>query len=292
MSIISISNGTLSVDIDTLAATLSSIRKDGIEYLWQADAKYWSYHDKNLFPYVGRLTDEKYIYNGKEYHMGLHGFCGDKEFTVADKSGSSVTLMLEDSEATYKDYPFRFRYEVIYSIHNNVLKKECRVTNKGDNEMFFGLGSHPGFNVPINGEGEFPDWYFEFPASGTPVRVGFDDNTHRLNDEDSLFELEDGVRLHLEHSCFDRDAIVLSDMPKTVTMKSDSSARAVIASYPDMDFLGLWHMPHTDAPYVCIEPWKSLPSHSGFIEDIAKQDHIVSLSSGESYDNVITFEII
>ena len=48
-----------------------------------------------------------------------------------------------------------------------------------------------------------------------------------------------------------------------------------------MGFLGLWHAPKTDAPYVCVEPWVSLPSHSAYVEDFAKQEHLISLNAGK-----------
>jgi len=291
MSTVTITNGILTVSADTDGAVLTSIQKNGTEYLWIADPKYWGVHDKNLFPYVGRLTDEKYLYNGREYHMGLHGFCSGKQFEAVRNSEFSVTLTLKDSEETYKDYPFHFTFSITYALEGQVLSKKCCVTNDGENEMYFGIGSHPGFNVPLNGEGSFEDWYFEFPEESTPIRIGFDQTNYRLSDENLPYALKDGTVLPLQHSCFDLDAIVLENMPKSVTLKSDRSEKYVKATYPDMDFLGLWHKPHSDAPYVCIEPWKSLPSHSAFIEDLAKQEHIVHLPAAETYTNTVTFEI-
>lgn len=55
-------------------------------------------------------------------------------------------------------------------------------------------------------------------------------------------------------------------------------------SYPQMNFLGIWHMPFTDAPYVCIEPWSALPSRKGRIEDLSEQPNLVHLPAGERYE--------
>lgn len=292
MSCITISDGIISVEIDSGSALLRSIRKNGVEYLWQGDSKYWKSQDVNLFPYVGRLTDEKYFYSGKEYSMKIHGFCGSVTFQPENITSASVDFVLRDSEATRVCYPFSFELRITYSVAEGTLTKKCTVANRGKNEMCFGLGSHPGFNVPLGGDGDFSDWYFEFESESRPVRIGFDQTTYRLNDSNVPYELEDGKRLRLEHAKFDLDAIVLQGMPKTVTLKSDGSAHAVRTSYPDMEFLGLWHMPHTDAPYVCIEPWASLPSHSDYVEDLEKQDYIIHLPDGEIYTNTVTFEII
>ena len=292
MSFITISDGIISVEINSQSALLHSIRKNGVEYMWQGDEKYWKSQDVNLFPYVGRMTDEKYIYAGKEYSMKIHGFCGDLPFQPENRKADSVDFVLCDSKATRAIYPFLFEFRITYSVSGGTLTKKCTVMNKGENEMYFGIGSHPGFNVPIDGDGDFSDWYLEFDAESSPVRIGFDQTTYRLNDVNDPYELEDGKRLRLDHSKFDLDAIVLQGMPKAVTLKSDRSEHAVRASYPDMEFLGLWHMPHTDAPYVCIEPWASLPSHSDYIEDLEKQDYLIHLPSGETYINTVSFEII
>ena len=81
-------------------------------------------------------------------------------------------------------------------------------------------------------------------------------------------------------------------MEFSLTLHSRKSSRSVTVDFPDMGFLGLWHAPKTDAPYVCVEPWVSLPSHSAYVEDFAKQEHLISLNAGETYRNemVITLE--
>ena len=45
--------------------------------------------------------------------------------------------------------------------------------------------------------------------------------------------------------------------------------------------LGFWHMPKTDAPYVCLEPWSSLPSRQDVVEDLETQPDLISLPAGE-----------
>ena len=61
--------------IDNHGAELHSIQTlDGTEYLWQGDPAVWNGQAPNLFPYVARLTDQKYTFEGKEYSMKSHGF--------------------------------------------------------------------------------------------------------------------------------------------------------------------------------------------------------------------------
>ena len=59
-----LSNSILTVQIAEHGAELQSIKKDGKEYLWQGDAKFWGRRSPVLFPIVGRVwnkTKELYI---------------------------------------------------------------------------------------------------------------------------------------------------------------------------------------------------------------------------------------
>ena len=62
-------NEHLKIELSDLGAELQSIEKEGQEYLWQADEKYWPEHAPVLFPFVGRQTDGKFTVEGQEYHQ-------------------------------------------------------------------------------------------------------------------------------------------------------------------------------------------------------------------------------
>lgn len=65
-----ISNEFLKVKAATEGAILWSVTdKDGFEYIWQGDDRYWNEHGANLFPYIARLWEKSYIFQGKTYHM-------------------------------------------------------------------------------------------------------------------------------------------------------------------------------------------------------------------------------
>lgn len=124
------------------------------------------------------------------------------------------------------------------------------------------------------------------------MRIDLDPANYRLAGTESPFPLVDGKTIPLSHGLFDLDAIVLGNVSRSLTLHSRKSNRSVTVDFPGMGFLGLWHAPKTDAPYVCVEPWVSLPSHSAYVEDFAKQEHLISLNAGETYRNemVITLE--
>ena len=98
-------------------------------------------------------------------------------------------------------------------------------------------------------------------------------------------ELEEGRILRLKHELFDDDAVVLKNMASEVTLKSHKTKSTVTVSYPNMPYLGLWHMPKTDAPYLCIEPWTSLSARKGVVEDLSCQSDLIRLAPGDEYKN-------
>ena len=104
-----ISNSKLSVEISSKGGELRSIQDaEGKEYLWQGDVASWTDRGPNLFPYIGRMTDGQYRYQGKRYHMDIHGFLPSSEMEFVEKTEDSLALKLETSEETLKQYPFNF----------------------------------------------------------------------------------------------------------------------------------------------------------------------------------------
>lgn len=96
-----LNNEKLCVRVAAEGAQLQSIRgADGTEYLWQGDERFWRGRATNLFPYVGRLTDDKYTWRGAEYAMTRHGFARTSVFEAEKVSDARLVLTLTASEAT------------------------------------------------------------------------------------------------------------------------------------------------------------------------------------------------
>ena len=49
-----------------------------------------------------------------------------------------------------------------YILEGRKLILEYRVENIGDNEMYFSLGAHPAFSMPVGNGVDFSDYYIEF----------------------------------------------------------------------------------------------------------------------------------
>lgn len=285
-------NEYLTVLVQEKGAQLWSIKdKEGNEYLWQGDDAYWGDRAPNLFPHIARLTEGAYTLNGQRYEMDIHGFAKDSLFEAEQISDSHIVFTIKDSAATRKQYPFAFIFSISYELEKNGIKITYSVKNEDNKKLYFGVGAHPGFNVPFETGITFEDYYLEFDWEAPAKRVGFSEDCY-VTGPNELYPQVEGKKIPLYHSMFDEDAIVLVDMAHGVTLTSDKGKKAIHVSYPDMPYLGLWHWPKTDAPYICIEPWSSLPARKNIVEDFATQPSMLCLEPGCECENQICIRFI
>lgn len=284
-----IDNGILHVEIAQKGAELQSIQTaDGHEYLWQGNAKYWEDRAVNLFPTVGRLMDNQYTCEGKTYELKCHGFVQNSMFDI-QIDGPEAVCTLRDSEETRALFPYAFRYEVCYRLDGNTLEVTFRVTNEGGEVMPFGLGGHPGFFVPMEDGKIFEDYRLRFPELGETLRAEFSDKG--LLVREYPYEVPGGI-IPLEHGLFDNDAIVLRNSGTRVILEHKSGeGRAVEVEYPKMPYIGFWQAAFTDANYICIEPWQSLPGRDGITEEWTTRPGMIRLEPGQVYENPWTITV-
>ena len=286
-----IKNELMQVCVSEKGAELQSILgADGTEYLWQGDPKYWSDRALNIFPYVARLTEGSYYLDGEIHHMDIHGIAPYRNFGLAERTETRMVLELHSDEQTCGQYPRDFVFRVVYELCVDTLTVIYEVENRDEKCMYFGLGGHPGFNVPLAEGKRFEDYRLKFGSSCQPQRVGFNEACF-VTGEMEPFPLEDGKILPLRHEMFDNDAIVLAGVDHQVTLEANGDGHFVTVTYPQMDYLGLWHWPKTDAPYICIEPWCSLPSMADRIAVFEEQEDLIKLESGNTYRNRWTIQI-
>ena len=287
-----ISNDHLTVSIDPLGAQLWSIQDaEGTEYLWQGNPTYWADRAINIFPYIARMTEKSYTLNGQTYQMDIHGFAKDTLFEITSKESDRITFKISDTPDTLKQYPFAFDFYITYILQDNALKVEFKVINNSATTMYFGVGGHPGFNVPLEEGLAFEDYYVEFSGENTSRRVIFSEDCFVIDGQFTDFKLNADTKYTLHHDMFDEDAIILTDMPRQITLASDKGQKKIQVSYPDMAYVGFWHWPKTDAPYVCIEPWTSLPSRQDVVEELTCRSDMIHLPAGQAYENTWTITV-
>ncbi len=250
---VTITNDFLKATINEKGAELVSLHANEIEYIWQADPQYWGRHAPILFPFVGRLKDNHYSYQGKTYPMGQHGFARDKEFKVLEQTKEKVTLVLTSDEETRKVYPFDFSLTVSYEIWGEGVRIRFDVENTGEEEMIFALGGHPAFNIPLTDKLQFEDYFIAFSPQKSRVKIPLEGPFTNLAQK-TIGQTNTNIQLSRE--LFKEDALIYETKGlNAYTLGSEDSSHSVTVAYNHIPYVGLWSPYPAEAPFVCIEPW-------------------------------------
>ncbi len=284
-----ISNAFISASIKDFGAELCSLKRNAVntEYIWQGDEKYWARHSPVLFPIVGKLLDDEYLYKDKTYKMNQHGFARDNLFEVLEQKKNYICFKLEQNDETLKQFPFRFRLYIYYTLLENCLKVSYKIVNKSKETMPFSIGGHPAFNWPLEGERK-NDSYFKFRDTDSLLRVPLTKDGV-LNKKENI-SLDEG-KLYLNKKVFKDDALVIKDLKdKTVLFENTQNDKFIKIEFNGFKYLGLWSKP-TGAPFICIEPWNGIADIIGHNKKIEDKKAMKFLEPEEVFECSYNIEI-
>ncbi|WP_207695038.1 aldolase 1 epimerase LacX [Enterococcus sp. DIV0212c] len=261
-------------------------KKNDIEYIWQGDPAFWGRHAPVLFPFVGRLKDDKYTYENQTYPMGQHGFARDSLFEVVEHGPELVSLSLKSNKETKKVYPFDFELIISYTLEENNLVVHYQVENTGNNDMYFSIGGHPAFNVPLEQNLTFDDYYLSFAPKKSRTQIPlvgpFADFEHKTLGQTN-------TSLDLRRKLFENDAIIFETKgANTFTIETDESPHSISLSYTDMPYVGIWSPYQKEAPFVCIEPWCGIADEVSTTGNLVDKKGINKLASSEIFKTQYT----
>ena len=288
---ITIQNECLLATIDEKGAQLSRLATKRAEYIYD-DPSVWAKHAPVLFPFAGRLKEQTFRYRGKAYGpVQIHGFAPYADYAVEDQTESSVRMRMIVTPEIKAIWPFDFSFCVRFTLRENTLSVTYEVENAGSDVMYYGVGSHPGFNVPLSNGLEFEDYYVAFPEAKGLMENNMSDSCLMLGTQSPCGAAE-GNRIAMRHDLFDHDALILSGMGKTAVLGTEKDRRKVIVTFPDTAYCALWHKVKMQVPFLCIEPWTSLPGYEGQITDLEDRSDYNRLAPGGYREHHLTITII
>ena len=286
----SLSNSILTVSISAKGAELQSIlhKGNGLEYMWSGDPAFWGKKSPVLFPIVGGLKNNTYQYKGKSYSLGRHGFARERDFIVTKQSENSITFTLKADDESLQVYPFDFRFSLIYTLDQNKITVTYLVENKGNERMYFSVGAHPAFAVPLTAGTDYTDFYLSFnhiEGSGKwPLSA---DGLIKKMPDAFLINTR---RLPLTKELFYGDALVFKDLVSdSISILCDKTAHGLCVSYDNFPFMGIWSAKNAD--FVCIEPWCGIADSEDASGDITEKEGIHSLAPTEQFRRSWSIEV-
>lgn len=277
-----IENSFLRVSIHEKGAELTSIysKAFGLEYMWAGDPAFWPKHSPVLFPIVGGLKNNTYFYHNRGYELPRHGFAREKVFSVTDQSSNDITFSLQSDDDTLLVYPFRFDFKIRYSLHEKTLVVNYQIKNTGDEEMYFSVGGHPAFKVPLLENTKYDDYYVEFnrkeKSSRWPV------SPDGLIEEEPIPVFNNDSIIHLRKDLFMHDALVFKDLVSNkVALKCNKHSRGVDFEFEGFPYMGIWAAKNAD--FVCIEPWCGIADSVSTDQQLRNKEGINKLNSDERF---------
>lgn len=279
-----ISNSILKASIKHAGAELFSIKDNqNNEYIWEGNPDFWGKHSPVLFPIVGTLKNNTYTINEKEYHLPRHGFARDMDFELIKQTENKAVFSLKSSAETLQKYPFEFELQLIYTLNENALELEYKVTNNGKEKMPFSIGAHPAIALPDN----FEDYAFQFEKEENLKYYLLENDL--ISSKTKVLETKNNL-VPLNYELFKNDALIFKTLESKSLTILNSSKPYVKVKYNDFPSLGIWTK--ENAPFVCIEPWLGYSDTDENTGDLYKKEGILILDGNKNFSAKFSITIL
>ena len=285
-------NNFLRVAIDDHGAELVSIydKEKDREVIWQGDPKFWGRHAPVLFPNVGKHYGNHYRIGNKEYASRQHGFARDTDFTCIDSTLDSVTHQIRSTEETKEAYPFDFVLRIRHILKGRTLTVSWKVANNSERDMYFAIGGHPAFNVPVLPDTRRSDYRLTFDGQDSLTYLLLDPESGTAKaDERATLQLENGT-CQIDDHMFDHDALVFDNQITKAGIQLPDGTPYLELRCVGFPNFGIWSAAQ-DAPFVFLEPWMGRCDDCGFTGDLSEKPFINHLKMDEMFETAYTIEI-
>ncbi len=285
-----ISNQQLTVVISAQGAELQSIyhKKNALEYMWSGDPAFWGKKSPVLFPIVGGLKNNSYRFQGNSYSLARHGFAREREFKMSHQTADCIRFSMVSDKKTKAVYPFDFIFSIEYSLKQNELFVKYNVENTGDTNMYFSVGAHPAFKVPLVEGTTYEDYYLLFDKHETAGIYPLSPEGLIKKNSEPLIVNSNVVPL--TKSMFYKDALVFKQLQSgSIAIVSNKCAHGLKLNYSNFPFMGIWAA--KDADFVCIEPWCGIADGVDADGDLMVKEGINELSPNILFERTWSVEV-
>ena len=287
-----IENDWLQVGIERFGAELRKVthKKNALDYMWTGDEAYWGRVSPVLFPIVGRLKEDQYQLDGQTYKMSQHGFLRDVEFDVAKQTSTTVSFVFESLGSFAHVYPYEFKAMIRYRLMEDSLIVQWQLLNVNKEEMYFSIGAHPAFKVPLVEKETIEDFHLNFSPAANKKVMEYELKNSLIHEKGTANDLS---TIQLTNSLFAHDALIYSNIDK-VTLVSNQSNHGVEVMFQGFLFVGIWskymETDGTIAPFVCIEPWYGIADTYAITGNLKEKFGVNKLDAGETFQAEYTLK--
>ncbi|PRS22255.1 aldose 1-epimerase family protein [Bacillus safensis] len=284
-----IENDQLLVQIHEKGAEVREVldKKSGRHYMWSGDPAYWGRVSPVLFPIVGRLMNDQYKIGDQTFELTQHGFLRDVNFDLYEETEHTVTFQYESRGRHVQQYPYEFTARIRYELLENGLKISWEIDHDGDDTMYFSIGGHPAFRVPLVEGEQAADYSLTLTPSTEHLPVQYELRNSLVREKGKGIEIEP---IQLRPELFQQDAMIFSHINRvSLTSRAGHGVEVDLTGFP---FVGIWS-PYdqekgTMAPFVCIEPWYGIADMEGTNGQYKEKFGIQTLEKNETFHAAYT----
>lgn len=255
------------------------------ELLWvpqdETAKKIWNRSAPVLFPIVGKLKDDAYKLNDKEYKLTQHGFARDQNFLCLVCGTSEIEFLLEATQETFKHYPFCFELKVNYLLSDKKLIITYFVKNTDRQDIYFSIGAHPAFDTAC-----ISDYTIEFEKK----ERGFFGLKDGLINWKNLTGLESNT-ITPTKELFANDALIFKDVKsKYIDLIDNKRHEGIRMHGTNTPYFGIWAK--GDVPFVCLEPWYGVSDDDQHNQHLVSKNGIQKLAMNSTFKFSYTLELL
>ncbi len=283
--IYTLKNNHLEITANSSGAELISLIYKEKELLWQAKDP-WKRHAPILFPIVGKIKNNRYIYKHQTFALPQHGFVRDKEWLCTLCQNNTIEFELIDDDISFQQYPFYFSLIVRYKLEQSALNISFNVFNPYHYYLPFSIGYHPAFNT----NGNRHSCYLKIISNhNTLERTLLQDGL--LTSEKEPLKMSKNM-LFLNEELFVKDAIVLenTDIQEIILCNDEWNYEIQVKSLNCKNW-GIWTKKNC-ANFICIEPWMGIADKEDVSGIITEKKDIILLSPYQEWSWNIQIKVV
>ena len=155
-----------------------------------------------------------------------------------------------------------------------------KLKNLGGEEMYFSIGGHPAFKVPLLNDTSYEDYYLEFNQKENSQRWRV--SPDGLIDEGTIPVFSNDSVISLKKELFFQDALVFKDLVSDrVSLKCSKHSHGLDFDFTGYPYMGIWAAKNAD--FVCIEPWCGIADSVYADQQLKNKEGINKLGKVESF---------
>ena len=162
--------------------------------------------------------------------------------------------------------------------------------NHDEDKLYFGIGYHPAFAIPFDGDHKATDYEFRFSEMESPLCLSTRP-TGLINGQ-CYYMAKNINSVPIDQNLFVNGSHCMVNLnSKYLGLFEKGTNRGVVCRIDSFPYVLIWSqpgMPH----FICIEPWNSIPSHENDSTIWEEKAAAAILTPGEKWSTTMSTSFV